>query len=49
VILRQASFMFSSSLWLLLAILARLLTIIQTDLKKLVAYRSVTHITFFDS
>jgi len=46
VILRQASFMFSSSLWLLLAILARLLTIIQTDLKKLVAYRSVTHITF---
>lgn len=32
--------------WRVLAILARLITIIQSDLKKLVAYSRVTHITF---
>jgi NADH-ubiquinone oxidoreductase chain 4 len=36
----------TSSLWLFAAILRRLVTLIQTDLKKFVAYRSVAHIRF---
>lgn len=35
-----------TSLWLMLTIFSRVLTFIQTDTKKLVAYRRVTHITF---
>jgi len=35
-----------SSIWILLAILSRLITFIQRDLKKLVAYRRITHMTF---
>lgn len=34
-----------SGLWVVLSLLAGTLTFIQSDLKKLVAYRSVTHIT----
>lgn len=40
------AFFLRRSFWLILSILARILTFIQTDLKKLVAYRRVTHITF---
>jgi len=32
--------------WVVLALISRVLTFIQRDLKKIVAYRSVTHITF---
>jgi len=35
-----------SVIWVILALMSRLVTLIQTDLKKLVAYRRVTHITF---
>jgi NADH-quinone oxidoreductase subunit M len=38
--------MMARSFWMVLAILARVLTFMQTDLKKLVAYSRVTHITF---
>jgi len=33
-------------IWLFTAVLARCVTIFQSDIKKLIAYRSVTHITF---
>ena len=36
----------TSSFWLFSAILSRLFTFMQTDVKKLVAYRRVSHITF---
>jgi len=45
VILIQACLCYSG-VWLALRLLARAITILQSDLKKLVAYRSVTHITF---
>lgn len=35
-----------STIWIFLALLSRMLTFLQRDLKKLVAYRRVTHITF---
>jgi len=35
-----------SRIWILLSLLSRILTFIQRDLKKMVAYRRVTHITF---
>ena len=35
-----------SSVWILLTMIRRILTFIQSDLKKLVAYRRVSHITF---
>jgi len=35
-----------SRIWIILALTSRLVTFIQRDLKKLVAYRRVTHITF---
>lgn len=40
------SLVWGSRIWLILALLSSIITFIQTDLKKLVAYRRVTHITF---
>jgi len=39
-------FSWASRLWILLALFSRIITFIQRDLKKIVAYRRVTHITF---
>lgn len=36
----------SLSGWLIISLLASVITLLQSDIKKLVAYRSVTHITF---
>lgn len=46
ILIVSITFFLTSSFWLILAITASILTFIQTDVKKLVAYRSVTHITF---
>jgi NADH:ubiquinone oxidoreductase subunit 4 (subunit M) len=35
-----------SRFWLILSLLARTITFFQSDIKKLIAYRRVTHITF---
>jgi NADH:ubiquinone oxidoreductase subunit 4 (subunit M) len=41
----KLSLAWCSSAWVILSLLSGIITFIQTDLKKIIAYRRVTHIT----
>jgi NADH:ubiquinone oxidoreductase subunit 4 (subunit M) len=45
-IVKLVSAKISLTFWLLISLISRIVTLTQTDIKKLIAYRRVTHITF---